>query len=66
MNEKTCIDCKYFFRHYLKNKKAYNEMDCGSCLFQKLKHKNVDDKACEYFEEKKRRKKQNGKALHEL
>ena len=64
--ERICIDCKYFFRHYIENKKVYRAIDCGSCLFPKLKDKNVDDKACEYFIKKKRRKKQNEETMHGL
>ena len=51
MNDKTCIDCKHFYRHYTRTAKGrYEALFLGHCIKPRLKKRYVDSKACENWD----------------
>ena len=50
MNERTCRACKYFHQHYIIDNKRIFSVFCGHCIHGRIKKKNPDSKACEYFD----------------
>ncbi|MCL2883966.1 MAG: hypothetical protein FWF49_00585 [Oscillospiraceae bacterium] len=57
MSPKICGGCAHFRQHYVKFGYRYNDIDCGHCVFPRLKHRDATAAACEYFKERKREKK---------
>ena len=53
--EKVCYNCKHFWQHYIYNKR-HNRFDfcnAGHCVKPRIKNRKPDQKACEYFKQRK-------------
>ena len=47
MDNKRCINCKYFRLHYIKYARGnYSALSYGHCVKPRLKKRYTDDKAC--------------------
>ncbi len=49
--ERVCCTCAHYYQHYRKGKKGYFEVNCGHCVFPRLKGRRPDQ-SCEHWEEK--------------
>lgn len=49
MNDRQCRECQYFHQHYTTDYQRIFCVYCGHCTHGRIKKKNPDTKACEYF-----------------
>ena len=49
---KTCETCGHFRQHYTKFKKKYGMINCGHCIFPRLKTRKPYEKACKHYKAK--------------
>jgi len=53
MEIQNCGNCKHFRLHYIKYSRGrYSALIHGHCVKPRLKKRYVEDKACQYWEEK--------------
>ena len=57
-NDLICKNCNHFRQHYIKFGKSYRQILYGHCVYPRLKKRDSDTKACEYFIERKAQKSQ--------
>lgn len=50
MNTLTCKTCSYFRHHYHIDEECYMQIDCGHCIYPRLKHRKPNTKACSYYQ----------------
>lgn len=46
MEEQTCQSCKHFRQHYIKMGWRYSFVNCGHCVYPRLKHRQSITPAC--------------------
>ena len=46
MEEKRCGSCHYFLQHYTLDRRKIFRVHCGHCIFDRVKRKQPDTKAC--------------------
>jgi len=49
MKPNTCRTCQHFMQHYRMNEDKIFRINCGHCVFPKMKQRNPTAKACEHF-----------------
>lgn len=54
MEPKTCSNCKHFRLHYIKYSRGnYSALRYGHCVKPRLKKREAQNKACQYWQDKK-------------
>jgi len=50
--EEVCANCKHYCQHYSLGSKLSSPywVNCGHCIFPRLKNRKPDCKVCEHFE----------------
>ena len=49
MSNAKCKNCQYFYPHYVLGEQKIGWVNCGHCVFPKLRHKRPDTPACPHF-----------------
>ena len=49
-NEKICKNCAHYRRHYILDKQRCTPVNCGHCIYPRIKKREPNRAACEYFE----------------
>ena len=49
MEELNCKQCKYFHQHYTVNSHYYSAVNCGHCVFPRIKHRSPLHTVCTHF-----------------
>ena len=49
LDEIYCKNCKHYRQHYTFDRERLFRVPCGHCVFQKVKRKAPDAKACEHY-----------------
>jgi hypothetical protein len=54
MNEKICKNCEHYVKHYVRLYKEdgrfrYSFVNCGHCVYPRIKKREPTHKACEHF-----------------
>ena len=52
MNEKICQTCVHFLQHFAKRKSSYVPVDCGHCIYPRVKPRKPETLGCKYYKEK--------------
>ena len=53
MKEAKCRDCKHFRQHYVHFcETRYDPINCGHCVYPRLKHRQPKTTACIHFAKK--------------
>ena len=55
MKEQTCAECQHFRQHYGFDGQQYEWLNCGHCVFPRIKKRLPDTRACEQFLKKANR-----------
>jgi len=66
MSENICQTCKHFRQHFTRRNHSYIEVDCGHCVYPRVKTRKPETPACKHFaalEKNMPRGKENGKNL---
>lgn len=51
MEQQQCNTCTHYIQHYAKiNHTGYQAVNCGHCIYPRLKSRKPDSPACEHFE----------------
>ena len=52
MSELACQNCVHFRQHYHLTETHGFLLDCGHCVYPRLKHRRAAAKICDHFEER--------------
>ena len=52
MENQTCKQCRYFRQHYVLNSQMCVAVDCGHCVYPRIKHRRAEKQACDHFAER--------------
>ena len=52
MEEKICRHCKHFHQHYVINTQMCIAINCGHCVYPRIKHMRAEKQACKHFTER--------------
>ena len=52
MEEKICKQCEHFHQHYVIDKQTCIAINCGHCVFPRIKHMRAGKEACKHFAER--------------
>ena len=54
METPICQTCKYFTQHYYLDEQYCSELECGHCVYPRLKHRNPSAPACKHYAEREK------------
>lgn len=60
MQERICLNCRYFWRHYVRDGKTYIAIAEGHCVFPRCKIRKVETPACAHDRERPDAEKEDG------
>ena len=50
--EQVCKNCKYFRQHFIRFGRSYRDIAYRHCVFQRLKERETNEKACEHYKKR--------------
>ena len=52
MDSMCCKVCVYFRQHYILNEQRGTTVNCGHCIYPRIKHRSPESPACGHFEKR--------------
>lgn len=50
MNSDICKNCVHYRQHYILDEQRCASVNCGHCVYPRIKHREPHAKACSYYE----------------